>query len=85
MTDSNVSVTLDSGVQECELYRLAADYPAFRFRTQQGWDRTRLRWVAERIRGIDGGLHTVITTDLSELRTALSAPANDPDGAGHAR
>lgn len=34
--------------------------------------------------GIDGGLHTVITTDLGELRNALGAPANDRDGAGHA-
>ncbi len=56
-----------------ELNRLAADYPAFRFRTQRGWDRTRLRWVAERVRGLDMGVHTMITTDLRELRAALDA------------
>ena len=57
------------------LRRLAADYPAFRFRTRPGHDRTRLRWVAERIRGMDAGLHTVITTDFDELRAALDADA----------
>ena len=56
---------------QAELRRLAAGYPAFRFRTQQGWDRGRLRWVAERIQGTDAGLHTVITTDLAELHAAL--------------
>ena len=56
-----------------ELRRLAADFPAFRFRIQGGWDRRRMRWVAERVRGLDAGLHTVITTDLAELRAALDA------------
>ena len=55
-----------------ELRRLAGDYPAFRFRTQAGHDRMRMRWVAERISGLDAGLHTVITTDLDELRAVLS-------------
>ena len=32
----------------------------------------RMRWVAERISGLDAGLHTVITTDLDELRAVLS-------------
>ena len=57
---------------QTELRRLAAAYPAFRFRTQGGWDHRQVRWVAERIRGIDPGLHTVITTDLAELRAALA-------------
>ena len=54
-----------------ELERLAENYPAFRFRTQGGWDHRKVRWVAERIRGTDEGLHTVITTDLCELHSAL--------------
>jgi hypothetical protein len=41
--------------------------------------------VAERIRGMDEGLHTVITTDLSELRAALGTPADGQGGAAHAR
>ena len=61
-----------------ELRRLAADYPTFRFRTQRGWDRTRLRWVAERVHGLDAGVHTVITTELSELRATLSAVTPQP-------
>ena len=58
-----------------ELRRLAADFPAFRFRIQGGWDRKRTRWAAERVRGMDAGLHTVITTDLDELRAALELDA----------
>jgi hypothetical protein len=85
VTDSNDPVTLDSWDRTGGLQRLAADYPAFRFRIQQGWDRTRLRWVAERIRGLDEGLHTAITTDLAELRAALGNPANGQNGAGRAR
>jgi hypothetical protein len=85
VTDSNDSVTLDSWDRTGELARLAAAYPAFRFRTQRGWDRTRLRWVAERIRGLDEGLHTAITTDLGELRAALGTPADSQTGADHAR
>jgi|ERR1022692_757182 hypothetical protein len=71
VTDGNDSLTLDSWDRTEELQRLATEYPAFRFRTQQGWDRTRLRWVAERIRDMDEGLHTAITTDLADLRAAL--------------
>lgn len=56
---------------QAELERLAAEYPAFRFSTRAGWDRERVRWVAERIRAADTGVHTVITTDLGELRAAL--------------
>jgi len=85
VTDSNSSVTLDSWDRTDELARLAADYPAFRFRTQHGWDRIGLRWVAERIRGLDEGLHTAITTDRSELRAALGTPPDGQDGVGHAR
>jgi len=58
-----------------ELNRLAAAHPAFRFGTQRGWDRTRLRWVAERINGLNPGLHIVITADLTELHAALAADA----------
>ena len=47
-----------------ELRRLAADYPAFRFRTQAGHDRMRMRWVAERVQGLDAGLHTHLTLIL---------------------
>ncbi len=54
-----------------ELERLAGTYPAFRFRTQQGWDRRLLRWVAERRNGLTPGLHTVITASLAELHSAL--------------
>jgi hypothetical protein len=65
--------TSDAYAVHAELGRLAAAYPAFRFRTQAGWDRKSIRWVAERIRGLDPGLHTVITADLSELIAALVA------------
>ncbi len=47
--------------------------PGLPFRIQRGWDRTRLCWVAERVRGLDVGVHTVITTDVHELRAALDA------------
>lgn len=50
-----------------------------RFRTQRGWDHQRLRWVAERIDGMDAGLHTVITTDLDELRAALASDLDQTD------
>lgn len=85
MTDSNETVTVDAWDRTGELQRLAAEYPAFRFRTQHGWDRSRLRWVAERIRGLDEGLHTAITTDLAELRAALGTQADSQNGANHAR
>ena len=68
-----MSDTLDV---QAELRRLAADYPAFRFRTQTGYDRKRMRWVAERVQGLDAGLHTVITTDLAELRAVLGRRAS---------
>lgn len=58
---------------------LIACYPQFRFcRARIG--RRGLRWVAERVDGTRPGLHAMITSDLSELRTALSA-----DRASHAR
>lgn len=56
---------------QAELARLAAEYPAFRFRAEAGWLGDRLRWIAERIRGLEPGVHTVITADLGELRTEL--------------
>lgn len=54
-----------------ELERLAREYPAFRFTTLDGRGHREPRWVAERIRGLDPGLHTVITADLGELRASL--------------
>ncbi len=58
---------------------LHARYPAFRFRVAEvGW--LGCRWIAERIKGLDPGLHTMITADLAELRDAL-----DQDEARHAR
>ncbi len=63
-----------------ELDRLTAAYPAFRFRCQM-IGRHGARWIAERKNGLHPGLHTVITADLAELRTAL-ASQEDPD---HAR
>lgn len=51
---------------------LIASYPQFRFcRARIG--RRGPRWIAERIDGTRPGLHTMITADLTELRTALSA------------
>ena len=50
---------------------LAAGHPEFRFfRAPTCWSRGQ-RWVAERVRGLDPGVHTVITAHLSELREAL--------------
>ncbi len=57
---------------------LHSSYPAFRFRCAQvGWPGR--RWIAERINGLDPGLHTMITADLAELHEAL-----DQDEARHA-
>jgi len=63
-----------------ELGRLAAAYPAFRFRSQT-IGRHGARWVAERKNGLHTGLHTIITADLTELRAALAGQ----EGTGHAR
>lgn len=57
---------------------LIAGYPAFRFR-YASVGRHGDRWIAERVNGLDLGLHTVITADLSELREALAH-----DGRRHA-
>lgn len=57
---------------------LHTHYPAFRFlRGPVGW--LGQRWIAERIDGLDSGLHTLITADLDELCVAL-----DADKARHA-
>ncbi|HUJ07318.1 MAG TPA: hypothetical protein VLX31_14510 [Streptosporangiaceae bacterium] len=67
-------------VVSAELDRLAASYPAFRFRTQASRDRRRMLWVAERINGLTPGLHTAITSDLAELQTALDAITHHRQG-----
>lgn len=54
----------------CQLRLLTLTYPAFRFRRERA-PRGGLRWAAERINGLDPGLHTLITADLHELRQAL--------------
>jgi len=79
VTDSDDSVAIDSWTHDGELRRLAADYSAFRFRTQSGWDRRQPRWVAERVKGLDAGLHTVITTDLGELLAALACDSDQAE------
>jgi hypothetical protein len=54
------------------LRALAAGYPEFRFfREPRGWH-PQFRWIAERVKGAEPGLHTVITADFSELQTALA-------------
>jgi hypothetical protein len=50
---------------------LIAKYPAFRF-FHAPIGRRSARWIAERIKGSDPGLHTVITDDLGELMDALA-------------
>jgi hypothetical protein len=51
---------------------LHRQYPAFRFLCGPvGWHSQ--RWTAERIDGLDPGLHTLITADLRELCSALDA------------
>ena len=50
---------------------LAARYPAFRFRRERLEPRGQ-RWIALRKKGLDPGLHTLITADLGELRAALA-------------
>jgi hypothetical protein len=53
-----------------ELGLLAAQYPQFRFRRENiGWRGP--GWIAERLNGLDPGLHTAITSDIEELRAAL--------------
>jgi len=55
-----------------ELNQLAGAYPAFRFRTQGSPRSEGLRWVAERIDGLNPGLHPAMTRTLStEQFTAL--------------
>ncbi len=50
---------------------LIAKYPAFRFsHAPVGWRGA--RWIAERVRVRDPGLHTIITADLGELMDALA-------------
>lgn len=72
MTESDHAVTGEADQAGPDLGALIACYPQFRFcRARIG--RRGLRWIAERIDGIRPGLHTMITADLSELRTALSA------------
>lgn len=62
----------EAGEAGPDLGVLIACYPQFRFcRARIG--RRGLRWTAERIDGISPGLHTMITADLSELRSALRA------------
>jgi len=63
-----------------ELDRLAAAYPAFQF-GYRPTGRHGSCWTAERKNGLDPGLHTLITSDLSELLATLAKSA----GAGHAR
>jgi hypothetical protein len=63
-----------------ELDRLTAAYPAFRFGCET-IGRHGSCWVARRINGLNPGVHTVITADLDELRTALASH----EGTGHAR
>jgi len=53
---------------------LTALYPAFRFRRERLGPRGP-RWVAVRRNGRDPGVHTVITSDLGELRAALDQEA----------
>ncbi len=53
---------------------LIASYPAFRFSYGRA-GRHGCRWVAERVNGLDLGLHTMITADFTELRDALAKDA----------
>jgi hypothetical protein len=54
------------------LRALTAGYPEFRFfREPRGWHRQH-RWIAERVNSVTPGLHTAITDDLSELKSALA-------------
>lgn len=60
-----------------ELGRLRADYPQFTFSWEGfGWHGT--CWVAQRTNRMGQGVHTVITTDVSELRSALDSDDTQP-------
>ena len=63
------------------LASLRSRYPAFRF-SREHVGRHGPCWVAQRSDRHDG-LHTVITADLTELRTTLSSHA-DPEEPSHA-
>jgi hypothetical protein len=79
VTVRNHSVTA-AFYQSSELDCLTAAFPAFRF-SYRAVGRHGTCWVAERKDGLSPGLHTLITSDLAELRAALATP----DGTSHAR
>ena len=55
------------------LRALAAGYPGFRFfREPRGWHRQH-RWIAERVKGAEPGLHTVITADFQRTAQGINA------------
>lgn len=64
---------------EQELNRLQAGFPRFRIWREITGDRT--TYVA-RSQDLGAHPHTVVTTDLDELRVVLSAGAQCPGGAG---
>jgi hypothetical protein len=72
-TETNIGAVLAS---------LRSRYPAFRF-SREHVGRHGPCWVAERSDRRGHGLHTVITADLSELRTTLSSHA-DQEAPSHA-
>ena len=53
-----------------ELALLAAGFPEYQFWSERGRDH--LRYVAQGIR-LDIRPHTIVTTDLAEMRAALTA------------
>jgi len=63
---------------------LAAAYPAFRF-SRETVGRHGPCWIAERVDRLGYGVHTVITADIGELRTALGSRTADLDESGRAR
>jgi hypothetical protein len=71
VTVSNDSVTSTFPYWR-ELDDLKAAFPAFRF-SHRPVGRHGSCWVAERKNGLDPGVHTLITSDLSELRAALAS------------
>jgi hypothetical protein len=62
MTDDDIGHVLGT---------LITAHPGFRIRYQQvGWLGD--RWIAERIKALEPGVHTMITADARELHAALT-------------
>jgi len=75
--ETRALVDCDADAVARELDRLRVDYLQFTFsREDYGWHG--MCWVARRSDRVGHRVHTVVTTDLRELRAALDGDPNKP-------